>query len=414
MAGSLVARAGGIGEWFWEAQDDVPVLRYIRHVARAHMISPEALLVCWLARIAAMLPPGTLIDTGIGSPTPLHMFAAILGGSSAGKSSAVGVAQKEIPWPGYMVRFDGPIGSGEGLVENLMGYDEHGKRVQVVGNALVTIDEGQVMSDMARRAGSTILPTLRSIWTGGQIGQANAAKETRRIIEAHTYSYGVILLLQPALAGAFLEDAVGGTPQRFLFASAWDPDAPDTPPRWPWPSYLLPEPVPHLGDPIVFEVDDEIIGWLERDRLSNVRGETAVEPLDGHLNLLQLRVAALLTLLIRWPNSPWSTPYITVMVWDLASEIIEYSCSIRDLVIEDQAAFQAAEDHSLGMRAGRRAVAADTAYVRSVADRIVQIRASRHPKGYAWTPLEIKKRLGRKQREVFEAAMAVLDEPHSP
>ena len=408
---SLVSAAPGLGRYFWEKQDDVPALRYIQHAARAHMVSPEALLFAILSRLSSLVPYGSVVDTKIGSPTPLNILVAIIGGSSAGKSSAVAVARKLVPAPPEMPYFDGPIGSGEGLVENLLGYVD-GERKQVIHNAHATVDEGQVMGDIAKRAGSILMPTMRSIFSGGQIGQANASKDTRRIAEAGSYAYGVTLLLQPAFACTLLDGADGGDPQRYLFASAWDSDAPDVPPKWPLPPYLVPDWGTYLPCPITFEVDDAVLAHLRNTRLAALRGETDVAPMDGHLNLIRLRVAALFSLMRQWPG-PESMPYILEVDWELAGTVVEYSCEIRDLLIEDYKRHEAAEDRRLGVRAGRRAVASDSAYVRATAHRILDIQSSRHPKGWTWTSVEIKKRLGRKQREVFDEAMALIEKEKS-
>lgn len=59
-------------------------------------------------------------------------------------------------------------------------------------------------------------------------GRAAGGAERRLIpIPAHSYRMALLLGVQPRRAGALLDDADGGTPQRFLWLPTTDPLAPD-------------------------------------------------------------------------------------------------------------------------------------------------------------------------------------------
>ena len=64
---------------------------------------------------------------------------------------------------------------------------------------------------------------LRKLWMGQTIGQANAGKDTRRVVAAHTYRACGIFGVQPLRSGALLAAADGGMPH------AWCGCPPSTP-----------------------------------------------------------------------------------------------------------------------------------------------------------------------------------------
>ncbi len=74
------------------------------------------------------------------------------------------------------------------------------------------------------------MPELRKLWMGEQLGFNNASKATRSILAAHSYRASLIVGVQPIKAGPLLDDADGGTPQRFMFLPVGDPDAPEIAP----------------------------------------------------------------------------------------------------------------------------------------------------------------------------------------
>lgn len=319
---------------FWTAR---PALTHIRDAARSRLVAPAAVLGCVLARVAAFTPPSTCLPPLIGSHAPLSLYVALRGRSGAGKSSPVACATDLLPAipPGCI----GPLGlgSGEGLVEAYMDLvedtDGDGKKRrvkrQVRHGALFTLDEGQALAEMSSRKGSTILPVLRTAWSGGDPGQANASIETRRSLHPGSYHVGLISLWQDHAAGQLLGDADGGTPQRFVWLTTDDPDATDDGPAWPG---ELPWEAPAgimldgrwMRNPLRISpsIADEIIAA----RVAELRGDTEVGQLDSHRRLNKLKVAGALSVLDRRHE-------ITDDDWALAEVIMSASDSVRDWIL---------------------------------------------------------------------------------
>lgn len=214
---------------FWEAR---PSLKRIRDTAHGRLVSPDVVLAAVLARLAAAAPHKLKIPPIVGAPGSLNFIAGLTGAPGTGKSVAQSIASWLIPFTDD-TKGPLPIGSGEGLAEAYWGWieDEENpkkkKHARTHYSAFVTADEGQVITALNDRSGSTITATLRSVFTGGDIGQQNAAQERRRIVAAGTYSAGVAVNLQPDACGPIFEGAGLGTPQRIYFASSTDPTIPD-------------------------------------------------------------------------------------------------------------------------------------------------------------------------------------------
>src|SRR5690606_22591602 len=103
------------------------------------------------------------------------------------------------------------IGSGEGLIEQyleLTTEEIDGKKRQVKKRtktaAFVTLDEGQALKEMGDRSGATLLETLRSMWSGGDVGQANATQERYRHLPAHSYRLALLAGFQPQHAHSLI------------------------------------------------------------------------------------------------------------------------------------------------------------------------------------------------------------------
>ncbi len=321
-----------------------------------------------LARLAAVHSHAEVLDTGVGGgPASLNYFAAIVGPSGSGKSSGASVARGLLPAPSGLDLADGlPLGSGEGLAEVYMGTVEEDAgetttgrkkvrkvRRQVRHNAFVYVDEGQALTKMLERSGATIGQALRSAWVGATIGQANGTVETTRIVSEGTYSLGLVIGFQPDTALPLLDDAHGGTPQRFAWVWATDPSIPDE---------AAGEPVGALGwRPLAASAAGEIGGaggvwgasvatgdetsWgggglageplilaaeiREEIRVADLRyvkGEAVAEELDAHERLYRVKVAGLLALLENRRD-------VTVADWELSAVVWATSCRVRDFLV---------------------------------------------------------------------------------
>src|SRR5204862_283443 len=79
---------------------------------------------------------------------------------------------------------------------------------------------------------------LRKAWMGERLGFGWANAEKAVVVMGHRYRMTMVVGVQPGRGGALLQDADGGTPQRFIWLPTTDPDAPDEPPEEPEPLRL--------------------------------------------------------------------------------------------------------------------------------------------------------------------------------
>lgn len=156
-----------------------------------------------------------------------------------------------MPVPNLMLVSDqwkqAPLGSGEGVIDLFRGFelirspnpgpdgkDKGGRPAkiakQVRNDGMFTADEGEAVTALTGRTGSTLGGILRSACSGDRLGSANVLDNQR---EAVRYALGLVAGFQPALLRDLLNGGDVGTPQRFYFASALDPSIPDAAPAWP-------------------------------------------------------------------------------------------------------------------------------------------------------------------------------------
>lgn len=359
---------------FWQAR---PYLKHLREAAHARQRSAPAVLGVVLARVAALVDHRLRIPPIVGSDAGLSIIAVILAPPGVGKSTASSIGTALLPAPaGLDVADNLPIGTGEGMVEALYSVVDEidpdtGKttkvRKQVRHNAYYFIDEGQVLTEIGNRRGATLLPTIRTIFTGGVLGNMNASEERRRILPSGSYSMGIVVAMQTTLAGGLLQDAEGGTPQRMLWLSAIDPTIPDDAPGWPGP---LPWQAPGsdalralrgdgwlVGDEAFLEVAAPIQAEIRAADLGRARGQLTTAVLDAHEGLLRLKVAAALAILDGRLD-------LGVEDWQLAAEIKAWSDTSRSAVEETVSQRAAEQERQTSTKLADRAVHAERAVER--------------------------------------------------
>lgn len=285
---------------FWNSH---PVLAHIRTAAWSRNRCPDVVLHTVLARIASMCPAGVACDTGVGSPATVNYYAAPVGAPATGKTTGVAIGCDLIDVPPWLDMVDQlPLGSGEGVAEVYMGTvkekDDRGKtttvRKQVRHNAFFYVDEGEALTRTLERMGTTTGEAIRRGWSGAALGQRNATEERTRVIPKNSYSLGLVIGFQPTTIGALLADASAGTPQRFLYCWAADPNIPDVQPRWPGGiAWEPPQSVPPGG----YGIDPAIRAEIHETDRARARGEHSVESLDAHDTLTKVKLALLLALL---------------------------------------------------------------------------------------------------------------------
>lgn len=352
-------------EDFWTAR---PKLSQIRQAAHSRQRSADAVLHVVLARVAAGIPHTIKLPAIVGAPAPLCHFAVNLAPPGSGKGDAAKIGT-ELVALGDHVADQLPIGSGEGIVEALFddvsemnpdtGKREKRKR-QTKHNAFVYVDEGDMLAAVSHRQGSTLLSTLRTIWSGSTLGNTNASPDRKRIVPAGQYTYGVIVGLQPALAGPLLEEAKAGTPQRFCWAPAVDPAVPEQPPAWPMSFDWTPEKpdLEAVRDKAGYmrhylRVADRVSHEIRANDLARQRGAT-LDLHQAHAELSRLKVAGLLAVL----ESRYT---ITDEDWELAGVVKAASDANLDharAVVDGEAA---RHERAASDRNARRQVAATAA-----------------------------------------------------
>ncbi|WP_406083086.1 YfjI family protein [Micromonospora zamorensis] len=335
---------------FWSSR---PLFKHIREAAWASVTSADAVLGSLLARASAMVHHHIKFDSGRGPTGSLNTFVNLIGPSGAGKTEAMRTATRLVLPPRYLARLDGTtdpelyrdgigLGTGEGMAEAYMGWiqqetgelDRKGEpktekvRAQVRHNAFFYADEGQTLTKMMKeRQGTTVGMAIRTAWTGGALGQANAREENTRFLPDGSYAMGMLIGYQPKVAQDLLADGGPGTPQRFLWLSAIDPHIPDEPVPLPDPTRLT------LGGDLVRDINPvvtfppDLRAQLRREQLARQRGEVVVDELDSHVPLMRCKLAALLALLDERFEVTWED-------WELGGLIWATSCAVRDRLIE--------------------------------------------------------------------------------
>lgn len=331
-------------------------LRQIRRAAQANQVSPDAVLACVLGRTAARLPIAATVNG-----SPVNYATAIVGSSGSGKSTSNRTARNLIPDVG--TDYDGRgVGSGEGLIQAYLSRrktDDGGwQNTQIRDAAIFYVDEGESLLRLKSREGSTTMANIRSMWSGDQVGNTNAQQETTRHLDADTYRFVFLVGLQPNYAAELLADDHAGTPQRFLWVAAGDPDAPPTPPTWPGPIEL---PTPPTAP---FTLDDEVRRTVaDRRHRANVEGGHH-DPHESHASLIQLRTAAILAYLLDGRG------IVTPFDWHLAAVIVDNSRQVRAELQRHHESQQNAEEVN---RQTNRLVTQDQAYANAHERRITSV-----------------------------------------
>lgn len=341
---------------FWQTR---PELAHVQQFAHSCLMSADALLGSVLARLAAAVPPSVRLPNPVGIEGSLNLAVGLVAQSGVGKSTALGAAALVLPVETHIELDRVPLGSGEGAIDayfELVQGDEPKVKIkkQTKRRALFVADEGEVLAKQGRRSGSTLPATIRSLATGGHVGQRNASAERTRELAPHTYRAAIVMAIQPLKAGDLLDDADGGTPQRFVWFIGTDPSVPDGAPQRPEP---LPWAPPWFTEiPSVMSLDSVAVAEIQAVHLMRVRhGDDAVS-LDSHRNLNRLKVAGLLALF-----SDSAARHISLDDWALAGQVMDASDRCR-ASIQTELRRQAIElEAQASAKNARRVVAASVA-----------------------------------------------------
>jgi len=318
---------------FWERA----ALKRVYDAAIDSGCAPWAVLAVVAARVLTMVGPDVVLPP-IGRPRrhkanrggSLNSLFGLVGSSGGGKGEATAVAIELIPDPcdldpsildGVRLRVCN-VGTGEGMADKYVKR-EGGKRVGQYDAVLFDADEIDALSAKADAKSSTTWAVLRSGFSGARLG-FTAMSNRDNGIDAHTYRMCVVVNIQPRKAGPLMNDADGGTPQRFLLFPATDPRVPLKMPEWDG-KYL--KPLITLADiptgPLTVEVASAVRRFVWENNAKRKRGQG--DALDGHAMFCRLKFAFVLAVLDGRAN-------VTEDDWRLAGIASSVSDSIRALI----------------------------------------------------------------------------------
>ncbi|MFF2485273.1 hypothetical protein ACFVSU_02670 [Microbacterium sp. NPDC058062] len=284
---------------FWSER---PILTHIYQYAQARRVSPWATFGGVLTRVIAATEPRIQLPAIVGGPGSLNLFVGIVGRSGQGKGASQAAAASCITISGGAIFDTITVGSGEGLaasyVQRVKDDDGNLTVEQHSESALFDVAEVDTLSALAGRQGSTLLSELRKVWSGERLGFQNRDQARSLPVESHTYRAALVVGVQPTRSGALLDDADGGTPQRFIWLPATDDHAPDRAPLAP-PPLMWHAPgesiIPTIDGRRTITVCDSAWNIIDRARVARLRGDG--DALDGHALFSRLKLAAALAIL---------------------------------------------------------------------------------------------------------------------
>ena len=355
---------------FWQARQH---LNHLHQFARARRASPWAVLGVALARIITTIPPHYMLPPIIGGPASLNLFVGIVAPSGGGKGAAeAAAADALITDPIHTAG----VGSGEGILHQYVTYippkkgrkgeeDQPGRVEQHNDKVLFTAGEVDTLGALQQRQASTLMSELRKVWMGEELSFAYVDPTKRLKVEKHHYRGCLTVGIQPARAHAILDDADGGTPQRFLWLPGNDPDMPDhappEPPAIPWT-----HPAGHgrhgQGD-VRLDVCDTATRTIVDAHIARNRGDG--DALDGHALLCQLKTAAALALLDGRTN-------VDDTDWDLAAVVAQTSAHTRSKIVAELDEKKRQANRAKGIAEAEREHTQDDAHVQRISRRLMR------------------------------------------
>jgi hypothetical protein len=194
--------------------------------------------------------------------------------------------------------------------------------------ALVTIPEIDTFRALQGRQGSTLTSQLRQAAMGERLGFFYVDRDKRVNVPPHLYRLCLVAGVQPRRAQVLLDDADGGTPQRFLWLPAIHPDAPDDVPECPEPLlWLAPEwPTPDGRGYVPVRLPQAALDRTLELRRDGNRGLAG--GFDGHANLTRLKVATALAVLDGRAG-------VDDEDWELSGHVMARSDTTRDGIVAE-------------------------------------------------------------------------------
>ena len=332
---------------FWEAR---PELAHIRRAAQARMVAPDATFCAVLARVSALthfchqLPP-IVARTGT-----LDLEVAVVAIPGFGKGGSMDAAEELVPGcneeDGNRVRTMA-LGSGEGMAAAYFGKEQeegddgklHWVTRRTFNAVLFNCDEGSAYKALAERSGQTTGEFIRQAFSGERQGGTYVGASKGTQLTKRSYRAALVMAFQPVHAQKLLGEWTEGTPLRFLWTTARDPNMLDEPP---WPGVLRwkPSAIDQALDPahshgsLPIKVTRSTVREIRQRHAGKHRGEWDPGRYDAHRDLLRLKVAALLGSLRT------GTPVVSRDDWHLAGIVLDTSDLVRTRILDDIGAQQ--------------------------------------------------------------------------
>lgn len=398
---------------FWDSR---PVLNHIRHFAYSRMTSPWAVLGGCLLRAIGTIPPFVVLPPTIGGVGSLNLLVGLVGASGAGKGASEAAAADVFTWPSQVTA---PLGSGEGITHAFAKPRPAKKNdpdpdpdplIWLTKSVLFTAPEVDQVAAIKDRRGSTLMGMLRSAYSGERLGFQYADQTRRIILPSHSYRFGLSVGIQPDRAGWLLDEADGGTPQRFLWLPVTDKNITATPPfepaPWPWAVPLaIVERIPgarrDVRGRIVLPVPPAVMATVREAHAARARGEG--DALDGHALYTRLKVALGLAL--------FEERYVMTMEdWDLAGTVMAMSDVTRTRIqTRLRQRLDAADDARARRDAKRQVITEETAAEEAV-KRVSKRLGIKVREAGSLTRSEAHRLIAQRDREHFDDAINRLAE----
>lgn len=326
---------------FWNKRESLQTI-YLGALSR--MCAPWAVLAHCVARALTLVPPNAYLPPLIGGEGSLNWFAAIVAKSGDGKGSSAKAAKMLVNEP-VMIR---NLGSGEGMIDAYIkpANKETGEPGGLHQSIMFMAEEVDNMHALGNRTGATLMPILRSAFSGETIGFSYRSNSLH--LEAQSYRATLVVSLQPKRAGALLDDQFGGTLQRFMWFPADDPRVDEISPMEPGalslPDYLSWQYPRELKVPYIAK------HLIRKERAKAMRGEQ--DHLDGHALFIREKFAYGLAVLD-------GRDEMTEEDWRLAGIASRISDHTRAWVIADYEQHLRKDAEKRGQLIGVSAAAAD-------------------------------------------------------
>lgn len=315
-----------IEQGFWQSRES---LAAIYQTAMSRMASPWATLGMSAARALVHVRPHTTLPPIIGGRGSLNWFVALVALSSGGKGAAGQCSELLVPLDEALIR---GAGSGEGILKAFAAPPSDDNPGGTHEALMFNVAEGDTLNALNGRSASTTLTTLRQGWSGETLGFSYAGAGKNKHLPAHSYRMTLAMGVQPLRSGWLIDDAAGGTPQRFMWFPAEDNRIPMEE-SWPAGPLTLPRPGEWLY-PREIAIPAEARFLIRSERVKAMRGQR--DALDGHALFCREKFAYALTVLdgrVEMTLEDWELSGIAALVSSYTRQLM--IDAVQEAAIED-------------------------------------------------------------------------------